>query len=490
VSIGRFDFVNSHVGQIWRSRDSGQTWTAIDLAPDAGRFSPQSLPNVPARSIIFDPDAARPTLYVGTDVGVYRGEYQQLLDGWFWTPMNDGMPMVRVTDLELRSYRDGSRYLAAGTYGRGAYLWQLQAAQPPAPGNPPIPEGHAPPNPGFYFGTFTAPSGASSFTVTIAWGDGQSSPGSASPIPGTNTWKVTGSHTYAEDNHYNAEAKVTPVGGSDTITLDTTITVIDAAVTIISNPPISGTVGASSSLVATFVDDTLTGLPSDFSAWITWGDGSPPSGGTITPDPYLVGFYNVTGSHTYWTAGSFPVTLTIKDEDGNTASTSNTASISGLTAQVDDFTVTEGASLLGITVASFTPSGPGPDSATIDWGDGYSDTGNIVPNGTSYLVQGNHTYAEEKTRHTTVTITHGAAKATVNGTATVTDASLTANGQTLNATAGKRVSANRSRTVDCAHADKCQYMPNRPISPGSPGWATDSPLPGSAVDWSAPSAAA
>jgi len=51
------------------------------------------------------------------------------------------------------------------------------------------------------------------------------------------------------------------------------------------------------------------------------------------------------------------------------------------------------------------------------------------------------------------------------------------------------VSANTSRTVNCAHADKCQYIPNRPISPGSPGWAADNPLPGSVVGCSAHAAA-
>jgi hypothetical protein len=48
------------------------------------------------------------------------------------------------------------------------------------------------------------------------------------------------------------------------------------------------------------------------------------------------------------------------------------------------------------------------------------------------------------------------------------------------------VSANTSRTKVCAHADKCQYIPNRAISPGSPGWAADSPLRGSAADSQAP----
>src|SRR5690242_16538012 len=49
-----------------------------------------------------------------------------------------------------------------------------------------------------------------------------------------------------------------------------------------------------------------------------------------------------------------------------------------------------------------------------------------------------------------------------------------------------RASANTSRTQKCAHADKCQYIPNGAISPGSRGWAADNPLRGFAADWAAP----
>jgi hypothetical protein len=48
-----------------------------------------------------------------------------------------------------------------------------------------------------------------------------------------------------------------------------------------------------------------------------------------------------------------------------------------------------------------------------------------------------------------------------------------------------RVSANTSRTENCAHADICQYIPNSAINPGTRGWGADSPLPGSEADWSA-----
>src|SRR5262245_56361258 len=48
------------------------------------------------------------------------------------------------------------------------------------------------------------------------------------------------------------------------------------------------------------------------------------------------------------------------------------------------------------------------------------------------------------------------------------------------------VSANTSRTENCAYVDICQYIPNRAISPESRDWAADNPLRGSAVDWRGP----
>src|SRR6516164_8830259 len=59
----------------------------------------------------------------------------------------------------------------------------------------------------------------------------------------------------------------------------------------------------------------------------------------------------------------------------------------------------------------------------------------------------------------------------------------------LPGTTDYRVSANTSRTVDCGHADKCHYMPNRPLSPGTPGRGAGNRLPGSAAGCSAPCAA-
>ncbi len=54
---------------------------------------------------------------------------------------------------------------------------------------------------------------ASDFTATIAWGDGQSSAGTVSPVPGGG-FAVSGSHKYAAKGSYAVAVHVADEGGS------------------------------------------------------------------------------------------------------------------------------------------------------------------------------------------------------------------------------------------------------------------------------------
>ena len=137
-------------GRVWRSADAGETWTDLttglpgravnDLASDptdpqrsfavlGGFNGPHlyewtadggwiargaTLPNVPANTVVMLDGT---TLYVATDVGVFRS----LDRGVTFTPYMDGMPVgAVVTDLKPSGALD---LLTAATYGRGA--WQV-----------------------------------------------------------------------------------------------------------------------------------------------------------------------------------------------------------------------------------------------------------------------------------------------------------------------------------------------------------------------------
>ncbi|MDE2996354.1 MAG: hypothetical protein OXT73_06420 [Bacteroidota bacterium] len=96
---------------VFRSRDMGQTWEDV-----AGNGA-SALPDIPVNAFAIDPE--NPThLFVGTDVGMFMS----LDEGASWEPMQKGMPLVTVTDLEVNNF---DRLLIAGTFGRGAWTWPL-----------------------------------------------------------------------------------------------------------------------------------------------------------------------------------------------------------------------------------------------------------------------------------------------------------------------------------------------------------------------------
>lgn len=121
-------------------------------------------------------------------------------------------------------------------------------------------------------------------------------------------------------------------------------------------------------------------------------------------------------------------------DENNNSSTSEcgaeTVSEQPISASGTTVSATEGASFSG-TVATFTD----PDTsataseytASIEWGDGHSSAGTVSGLGGKFIVEGEHTYAEEGSYTITVTITdvdNASNSATATSTANVADAAL------------------------------------------------------------------
>lgn len=107
-------------GHVWSGAvpaSGAATWTDIS-GTGAGR-----LPDIPVNALVIDPLAAT-TMYIGTDVGVFR-----TTDGGAnWTPFSDALPNCAVFDLRL--YQPG-RLLRAAVHGRG--LWEKKLDVPSTP---------------------------------------------------------------------------------------------------------------------------------------------------------------------------------------------------------------------------------------------------------------------------------------------------------------------------------------------------------------------
>ena len=86
-------------------------------------------------------------------------------------------------------------------------------------------------------------------------------------------------------------------------------------VTLTTGPKFNG-------MLASFADSDPNARPGDFLAVINWGDGSTQSPGFLTGS---AGMLDVSGGHTYSTAGMFPVTVQLYDSSTGFAQVVETA---------------------------------------------------------------------------------------------------------------------------------------------------------------------
>ena len=224
---------------------------------------------------------------------------------------------------------------------------------------------------------------ASDFTASINWGDGNVSTGTVT-LGSEGTLTVTGSNTYKEEGTYQVQTTITDRLGA-VAKATSTATVADAALTA-QGVPITVATGVplSNSVLATFTDADPNGTLTDYTAYINWGDGTT-SPGTISAGSN--GMFNVQGSHTYSTVGSFTLGIEINDVNsaGDVPGSSTTittmatvvqpvATTTVLTVSPGTTTVFGQAVILTATVAPVTP-GSGTPTGTVTFSDGSTTLG-------------------------------------------------------------------------------------------------------------------
>ena len=290
------------------------------------------------------------------------------------------------------------------------------------------------------------------YTATINWGDSTGPDTSSAVIVplGGNSYEVEASHTYTATGNFSIAVTLNHVNGP-TITVYSTADVSNPAVVVSPAPSSFAAVrGKLSALqtVATFTDPGGALPVGDYSATISWGDGST-SPGTIT---YAAGIFTVLGSHTYSLDNPAPISVTITDGTASTGptqtSTPTVTDPSVLASGGQTFNVTAGQSLpTGTVVATFTDPGgaeltggiptSGFYSTDINFGDGngiHVGTGTVTYNaaGGDFVVTSTFAsaaYAEGSTPNVTVTIHAGnSTPVTVNDTVTVSDPAVVGTG--------------------------------------------------------------
>jgi hypothetical protein len=284
--------------------------------------------------------------------------------------------------------------------------------------------------------TFTDPAGPEAlgdYTATIAWGDGSSSAGMIT-VGNGGTFIVSGSHTYVADGSYTASLTINHDSAAP-VTVTDSVNVSDPPVVANSVAPLSATQNAAASFtLATFTDPGGAEALNNYSASVSWGDGTA-SAGTIT---FANGVFTVAASHTYLSSGTFPISVVITHGAAPSASVSDSVVVAPagpgiVLTPAGTLSAVEGASA-ALTLATFTDAAPLPVTSylvTINWGDGTTSTGTVQPgaNVGSYVVTGNHKFVDEGSYQVTVSVSRGTGPAaSVTDAANVSDPNVVATG--------------------------------------------------------------
>ena len=181
---------------------------------------------------------------------------------------------------------------------------------------------------------------ASDFHASIDWGDGTArSIGAVSAGPGSGFTVSAPSHTYAEEGTPMVLVTITDQGGATTTASPPMLTV-DAALhsTGLTNGTLTGSgnpvllwPGTGNAVLAHLTDDDPLGTSSDYTALVSWGDGSR-TPAVVSADP--AGGFAVTGNHVYANAdlGTHVVTIDLADGGGATTQTQTTLLAYGFSA--------------------------------------------------------------------------------------------------------------------------------------------------------------
>jgi hypothetical protein len=256
--------------------------------------------------------------------------------------------------------------------------------------------------------TFTDFLGAptADFTALVHWGDTTTSTVSGAGILAGSGggFKVQAAHTYAEEGSFTLAVQVLDEGGAS-LSASQAVTVADAGLTNlgVSNPSATEGIGTATFTVATFADKNAAAPLTDFTATVSWGDGSSSTARVVRTG---TGTFAVLASHTYAEEANATLAVQIRDDGGASVSLSRAiavadAPLTGLGLQNPH--AIEGLSTGTVIVATFTDtnaSAPASDfTATISWGDSSSTTvsagaGVVALGGGVFAVQAAHTYAQ------------------------------------------------------------------------------------------------
>ncbi|MGE3817939.1 MAG: Ig-like domain-containing protein [Isosphaeraceae bacterium] len=261
------------------------------------------------------------------------------------------------------------------------------------------------------------------YTAVIHWGDGRVSTGVIGHDAGTGTYVVRGTNAYGAPGRYTIQITIQGINVNPASTTGSAV-VADAPLDLTAVNVSAKECEVFRGVVATFRDQGVPGRPSDYSALIEWGNGESTPG--VVRFDALQATFVVEGAMRYRAEGVYPVRVEVRARDGAVAVATGLAAVADAPLLGYETTVRlETRRSFGGIVASFvdmgTPNRAEDYAATIDWGDGTSTRGTVVPNADGgFDVLGTHTYETPGRRAMTITIVGaGGSEVTVNTVARV-----------------------------------------------------------------------
>lgn len=340
-------------------------------------------------------------------------------------------------------------------------------------------------------GTFTdtnvSAGDLSNTTITIDWGDGSTTKGSAvATVPLTNTYYIFGGtgagnnqvHNYANTGTYTVTVTVNDGVHSDSAT--TTVKAVTPAVSNgitfhLSSPSIDLTNSAAIALGTVTDTNVAGGSLAGSTVTINWGDGSSVTNATLTPLGAGSTTYAISGSHTYASTGSRTVTITVNDgtQSASATTTIDVVTLPGFMVNFNLLTPQVPVNSASTTdiLGTFTHTFGSISSTTVDWGDGTSTPASltVLPNlSNGFTVALNHKYLAFGTYTVRVTVnSSGSFSATT--LVTVYSTALNATPSPVNASPGTSFSLTAALSDPGSTLASGQYRATIDWGDGSPG---------------------
>lgn len=235
-------------------------------------------------------------------------------------------------------------------------------------------------------------------TATINWGDGTVEPAAVTEAGGAGT--ATGAHVYRDNGRYTVTVSVRDDEGA-AASKEFGVQVANRAPVVEAGSGTAINEGGAINLVGAGFSDA--GLADAHIVSIDWGDGTPYGVGLVTGTPAGA---TIRATHVYGDNGTFTVTVFVTDDDGAVASDTFQVVVANVAPVVFVGAERTVGSRLELSPASFRdPSVLDKHVATVDWGDGVVESGNLFQWRGSGTVGGAHTYLTDGTYTVRVAVT-------------------------------------------------------------------------------------